>query len=143
MSEPLPNSVPYQQPIIWLRLGAVVIDVVVAVIAVSILMLVTGRLPIFVNQILVGVVITGINWNFLLKGQTLGKKLLNLRIVRRDGSAADRMHIITRRILPIWLVSAIPYIGPLICLADALCIFRPGNYTLHDDLADTTVVLQS
>ena len=81
-----------------------------------------------------------INWNFLLQGQTIGKKILKIRIVRKDGSPITRTRIITHRILPVWLVSSIPYAN-IALLADALCIFRAGRNTLHDDFADTKVVM--
>ncbi|WP_346332228.1 RDD family protein [Prosthecobacter sp. SYSU 5D2] len=125
---------------IWIRLASHIIDMIAAIICVVILQFITGALPPIVFSLLFAAVLVGINWTFLQQGQTLGKKLLNLKIVRRDGRPADRMHIITKRLLPVWLVGAIPYLGALVLLADALCIFRPGRNTLHDDLAETKVI---
>ncbi|TDU70762.1 putative RDD family membrane protein YckC [Prosthecobacter fusiformis] len=85
-------------------------------------------------------IMIGINWTFLLQGQTIGKKLLKVRIVRKDGSPIDRTRIITHRLLPVWVVSNIPVVN-LALIADALCIFRAGRNTLHDDIADTKVVV--
>ena len=81
-----------------------------------------------------------INWRFLGQGQTIGKKLLKIRIVRKNGEPAERLRIITRRIFSVWLASAVPTVGPFIALADNLLIFRTHGNTLHDDLADTKVI---
>ncbi|MES2506855.1 MAG: RDD family protein [Verrucomicrobiota bacterium] len=125
----------------WVRLGAQIIDAIIGVIAVLILNLLTlGNLPQILMTLLLGAAIVGINWQHLQNGQTIGKKLLKLKIVRRDGSPADRMHIVTRRLLPVWIVCAVPYLGPVVVLIDALCIFRAGRNTLHDDFAETKVV---
>jgi uncharacterized RDD family membrane protein YckC len=86
------------------------------------------------------ILILVINWNLLQQGQTIGKKLFKLRIVRKDGSSTDRNWLISRRIAPLWVVSLIPVIGPVALLVDALCIFRAERNTLHDDVADTKVV---
>lgn len=125
----------------WVRLGAQIIDVLIAVVAVLILNLLTwGNLPQFLMNILLGVALVAINWQHLQNGQTIGKKLLKLKIIRRDGGPVDRMHIVTRRLLPVWIVGAVPYIGWIAVLADALCIFRASRNTLHDDFAETKVV---
>jgi uncharacterized RDD family membrane protein YckC len=73
-------------------------------------------------------------------GQSLSKKLLNLRIVRPDGSRADAVRVIfIREMLPPAL-SFVPLIGPLFGFADALFIFGPATRCLHDYLADTIVI---
>ena len=125
----------------WVRLGAQIIDVLIAWIPVFILGILTGgRIPVILINILLGVALVGINWQHLQNGQTIGKKLLKLQIVGRDGSPADRMHIVTRRLLPVWIIGAVPYVGWIVVIADALCIFRAGRNTLHDDFAETKVV---
>jgi len=70
-------------------------------------------------------------------GQTLGKKFLKIRIVRRDGRATT--DIIVKRMLPIWAISLIPF-GGVINLINALCIFRKDRRCLHDLIADTKVI---
>jgi uncharacterized RDD family membrane protein YckC len=101
------------------------------------------------SQILVSVigiaVFLAINFTFLKNGQTVGKKLLKLQIQRRgDGTLLPVQDLILKRIAPIWAVSIIAVvIHPLINIAllvDALCIFRPGRNTLHDDIAGTKVI---
>ncbi len=78
---------------------------------------------------------------FLAKdGQTIGKKLVGIKIVRKDGSPADFMRIAFRRYLPVQVVSVIPMAGGVLSLVNVLFIFRASRYCLHDDIADTVVV---
>lgn len=86
------------------------------------------------------VVYIGIHWTFLQNGQTIGKKALNIRIVKKDGSPIPATAIIMRRLLPVQAVSMIPYFGGFAVFIDALLIFRKGHNTLHDDIAGTKVV---
>lgn len=73
-------------------------------------------------------------------GQTVGKKLMNIKIVRTDGSKATFQRIVGMRLLPVWVVSAIPIIGAVVAVVDALFIFRENRKCLHDIIADTIVV---
>lgn len=81
-----------------------------------------------------------LNWQHLLTGQTIGKRALHLKVVRKDGSSCDRNRIILWRTLPPQVAIFIPFIGILLVLADALSIFRPSRHMLHDDIADTKVI---
>jgi uncharacterized RDD family membrane protein YckC len=74
------------------------------------------------------------------EGQTIGKKLLNIRIVRTDGSRAGLARIFFMRILPVALLGAIPFLGLIVSLTDPLLIFRDSRQCLHDQIADTIVV---
>jgi uncharacterized RDD family membrane protein YckC len=83
----------------------------------------------------------GINWVFLSQnGQTVGKKVFGIRIVRTDGSKAEVTRILFLRYLPIQLVSLVPIIGTIIAIVDSLLIFRESRKCLHDNIADTLVV---
>ena len=73
-------------------------------------------------------------------GQTIGKKILGTQIVRSDGSRASLGRIILLRILPIRFLGAIPYLGALVVLIDALMIFGKEVRCLHDQIADTIVI---
>jgi uncharacterized RDD family membrane protein YckC len=69
-------------------------------------------------------------------GQTMGKRLLEMRVVRSDGSQAP-----LRRIF--WLrnvVNALLGIIPLYSIIDVLLIFGVRRQCIHDSIADTIVV---
>ncbi len=83
-------------------------------------------------------------YNLLLlqrEGQTIGKRLLKLRIVRADGSRADLGRIFGLRMLVPGLIGAVPCVGFLFSLADALAIFGEQQRCIHDIMADTIVVV--
>jgi uncharacterized RDD family membrane protein YckC len=73
-------------------------------------------------------------------GQTIGKKLVGLRIVRSNGERGDATHVIGLRYLLIWVIAAIPVVGWVFALIDVLMIFRDSRKCLHDNIADTIVV---
>ncbi len=73
-------------------------------------------------------------------GQTIGKRLLSIKIVRVDGSRAGLPRIIFLRGLIIGLLNNIPFIGNIIFLVDALLIFQKSRRCLHDFIADTIVI---
>jgi len=74
-------------------------------------------------------------------GQTIGKRLLGIRIVRGDGSRASLGRIFALRYLPMALLGGLTgHMGGLVKLVDVLCIFRNDRRCLHDLIADTRVV---
>ena len=73
-------------------------------------------------------------------GQTIGKRLLKIKIVRKDYSRAGFWRIILLRYFIMGLISGIPLIGALIQLANYLFIFGKARRCLHDYIADTIVV---
>jgi len=73
-------------------------------------------------------------------GQTFGKRMMGIRVVRMDGSRVTLARFIFLRYLPLGLAGMIPYIGSLVGLVDSLLIFRDSSRCLHDDIADTQVV---
>ena len=84
----------------------------------------------------------GINWVFLANGQTLGQKLLGIRVVLVNDSPCDRARYILRREVPIHVWSKITFLWLhiIITLVDCLMIFRSDKRTLHDMIAGTKVV---
>ncbi len=81
--------------------------------------------------------------NFVLVhryGQTIGKRIMKVKIVRADGSRCSLLRYIFARGLPVGLLSAIPLIGYIVSLVDPLMIFRADQRCLHDLIADTIVV---
>ncbi|MGB3838577.1 MAG: RDD family protein [Rhodanobacter sp.] len=73
-------------------------------------------------------------------GQTIGKRMLDIAIVRTDGSRMGLLRYLFIRVLPVALLGVIPYIGRLATLIDPLLIFGNERRCLHDLIADTIVV---
>ena len=73
-------------------------------------------------------------------GQTIGKKLVGIRIVRADGSRAGFARLLLLRSFVPGLIGAIPLLGPLFSLVDMLFIFGEEKRCVHDLIADTIVV---
>jgi len=69
-------------------------------------------------------------------GQSIAKKLVGIRVVRSDGSAAALGRIFWLRNIVNGLLGLIP----LYALVDALFIFADSRQCLHDKIADTIVV---
>ena len=69
-------------------------------------------------------------------GQTMAKRLLEIRVVRSDGSQASLGRIFWLRNVVNGLLSMIP----LYTFIDSLFIFSERRQTIHDLIADTIVV---
>ena len=69
-------------------------------------------------------------------GQTIGKKLLSIRIATLDGSKPDLIKLLFVRYLSKVLLGVIPLIG----LVNVLLIFRSDKRCGHDLIATTQVV---
>jgi uncharacterized RDD family membrane protein YckC len=96
-----------------------------------------GALISLVGLIAWSVITTWMVWS---NGQTIGKRIMGIKVVRKDGSRASLGRIFWLRnvlnAVPSWL----PYIGLLYQLADALLIFHESRQCLHDRIADTIVI---
>jgi uncharacterized RDD family membrane protein YckC len=73
-------------------------------------------------------------------GQTIGKKILGIKVVRKDGSPASLGRIFWLRNVVNALPSGIPAVGGLYFFIDSLFIFSESNQCVHDKIADTIVV---
>ncbi|MEP6504406.1 MAG: RDD family protein [Betaproteobacteria bacterium] len=73
-------------------------------------------------------------------GQTIGKRMMGIRVVRTDGSRVAFGRFIFLRWLPIALLGMIPLVGYIVTLVDVLLIFRDNRLCVHDNIADTKVV---
>lgn len=74
------------------------------------------------------------------KGQTFGKWLCRIAIVRYDGQPARFANLIWIRYLPFWLLILVPYLN-ILCLIDVAWMFVSKNRRcLHDYFAGTMVV---
>jgi len=91
---------------------------------------------------LVGILVYGVINGYMLhkNGQTLGKLICKIKIVRVDFSQASLSRIVFARYLPITAVGQIPIFGGIVSLVDVLMIFRKSRQCLHDNIADTVVI---
>ena len=69
-------------------------------------------------------------------GQSIGKKVCGIKVVRSDGSPVSLSRLIWLRNVVNWIISIVPLYG----LIDTLFIFGESRQCLHDKLADTIVV---
>lgn len=74
-------------------------------------------------------------------GQTIAKRWFGIRVVRSDGSPLSLGRYLALRVLPVNLLAQVPLVGILVALADPLLIFRENQKCLHDEIADTIVVM--
>ena len=134
------------------RLGAVILDAVILGFMVYVPFLIGAGLsapaefesdlsPLALGAFLVG--FAGfIAWGYFTvvfvnrNGQTIAKKLLDIKVVRSDGSPASLGRIFWLRNVVNGLVSIIPLYG----IIDSLFIFSESRQCLHDKIADTIVV---
>ena len=73
-------------------------------------------------------------------GQTIGKKLLGIKVVRSDGARASLGRIFWLRNVVNALPSMIPVVGGFYFFVDSFFIFSESNQCVHDKIADTIVV---
>jgi uncharacterized RDD family membrane protein YckC len=69
-------------------------------------------------------------------GQSIAKKMLGIKVVRRDGARASLARLIWLRNVLNWFISIVPLYG----LLDSLFIFGEARQCLHDKIADTIVI---
>ncbi len=87
------------------------------------------------------VVLAGFNlWLLFKDGQTIGKRLMGIRIVRTSGVRAGFLRIIALRAWVPGLLYMLPFAGPAIMIIGHAAILLPQRRCLHDFLADTKVV---
>lgn len=137
----------------WTRLGASLIDGIIAIVITMPFFSLFGvweqierdgtiSMSTTIILSLLGMILFLVIHGYYLasNGQTVGKKLLDIKIVDLNGDKPEFTSLIAKRYLPIWLVSQIPIIGGIITLADALFIFRKDKRCIHDIIAGTRVV---
>jgi uncharacterized RDD family membrane protein YckC len=76
-----------------------------------------------------------------MRGQSLGKWMLGIRIVRyRDGALPGFVHAVLLRNWLMNVIGIIPLVGTVFPLVDLAFIFRADRRCLHDLIADTRVI---
>jgi uncharacterized RDD family membrane protein YckC len=73
-------------------------------------------------------------------GQSVGKKLLGLRVVRQDGTPVSFVSGVVLREWVVFGIASVPVIGVLFRLVDSVMIFGEDHRCLHDQLAGTKVI---
>ena len=73
-------------------------------------------------------------------GQTIGKRIVGVKVVRTNGTKAGIGRIFWLRNVVNVLPALIPVIGGLYGLVDILFIFSESRRCIHDMIADTKVV---
>jgi uncharacterized RDD family membrane protein YckC len=151
VAEPLPLSDTPQLASRWQRLGAAVIDGLIAgAIALAVLvpmyglgsLAAMGRSPLhFIGGLGVDYLIYCClqGWFLYDSSQTIGKKALGLRIVRPDNSHADFGRLLLRLAI-MTFNGLVPYVGRIFGIVDVLFIFGSTRRCLHDLIVDTIVV---
>lgn len=137
----------------WVRLGASFVDGLVVGLVMLPVMYLMGIFSYFSNGteppltlMLVAAVIgfvafVAINYVPLSKtGQTVGKKVANIRITDLQGNKPDVSTIILKRYLPVQIAGQVPIVGGLVSLVDILFIFRKDRRCVHDLIAGTQVM---
>lgn len=74
------------------------------------------------------------------RGQTLGKRVMGVRIVRVNGASAGFYRGFLLRSFVGGLPGAIPFLGTVYYIVDALFIFRADHRCIHDMIGGTCVV---
>ena len=83
-------------------------------------------------------------WLLSTQGQTIGKRLLKLRIVdETDGSNPGFVRAVLLRAFVPGAIANIPRVGGVFSLVDVLFIFRDDRKCIHDHLAKTVVVTEA
>lgn len=90
----------------------------------------------------VGFVLFAVVHGYLLKtnGQTIGKKLLGIRITDMNNTVPSLGRLLGLRYLPLTAISVIPVVGQFLPFIDALFIFKADRRCIHDHIAGTKVI---
>ena len=73
-------------------------------------------------------------------GQTIGKKIVGIRIVDLNNYVPSLEKLIIVRYLPVWVITLMPVFGAFLPLIDVLFIFRSDRRCIHDLIANTKVI---
>lgn len=100
----------------------------------------TSGLLMFIGMLLLLAVLVVNCFMLAQSGQTIGKRVLDIAVVRGDGSPISLVRYILLRVIPVGLLGMIPVVGRFVGLVDPLLIFGKERRCLHDLIADTIVV---
>lgn len=97
-----------------------------------------GGLLIFVGLIIVATIQI---WMLSTRGQTLGKRLMSIRVVLLANNANPGFvgAVLMRVVIPM-ILGAVPVVGAIFSLVDVCFIFRDDRRCVHDLIAGTKVI---
>jgi uncharacterized RDD family membrane protein YckC len=107
-----------------------------------------GGIP-FANMPVAAATVFATGWLILMviqiillstRGQSVGKIVAGVRIVRLDGQKAGFVHAWLLRNFLVRIFYAVPLAGPIFYLTDVLFIFSDSRRCVHDRVAGTRVV---
>ena len=116
-----------------IRFVAVFIDSIIAYVPMIILGMISSNLSTLGYLLAIGYMLTRDSLPFL-NGQSVGKKLMSIKVIREDTGAGIMGDYGTG------VVRAIPQMIPILNLVDALVIFRDSTKRFGDEWAKTIVV---
>jgi len=94
----------------------------------------------FIYGLVSMVIYIAVNFKFLINnGQTIGKKMLGIKITKSNGTAID-LQTILKRFCFYFGIGLIPMVGQILSLVNVLFIFGKGQRCIHDLVGDTIVV---
>ena len=135
----------------WIRLGASIIDGIIILLVTLPIMYLTGGFNGFPEEepsifYTLGMGVIGIiffiiiHGRFLIRdGQTIGKRVLGIKIVTLENTLPD-MSNLAKRYGFYLLIGNVPFVGPIINLVNILFIFSESRRCLHDHVGGTKVV---
>lgn len=101
----------------------------------------TGNPTVMAMSLLIMAVMLGNIILLSVRGQTVGKLLTGIQVVRAaDGGRAGFLKAVLLRWFLFAILESIQFIGPVLSLANILMIFRQDCRCMHDLVADTRVV---
>jgi uncharacterized RDD family membrane protein YckC len=141
------------------RLGAAILDGLILLIVVYLPLIVvvksSGR-PLFVNarfnivglsELMFLLPLAGLlafawmNYLYVARnGQSIGKKIVGIKLVRTDGSPVFVARVFWLRNVLNGVIGLIPLVGAVYWLVDLLLIFGDRRQCMHDKIADTIVI---
>ena len=137
----------------WKRLGGILIDSLISLIIVCPIMFTTGVFQQLADgrqmtigqaafYFIIGWVLFLIFHGYLLftRGQTIGKVLVQTKIVDLNGNLPNFGKLLFLRYLVLGIIYQIPILGSIASIANALFIFGGERRCIHDYLAGTRVI---
>ncbi len=130
------------------RLIAKIIDIVLLFItivipALTVLFILGGGGSILAA--LIGLLFYFIYQYYLLSttSQTLGKKYMNIKIIKKDGSYGGFFTNVVLRNWIIGIIGLFPFVGWVVKIVDILFVFRNDRRCIHDMIANTMVIINN